>query len=235
MAEKEKRVTLMTPKGPFAWPKLTEPDYGSNDYPDPDGSYSVKLILKEDDKATKSFIKKLEVIHAEAVKTAEAAFKELKVATRKKLGEVTVNPLYTVVYDDDTEEPTGELEFKFKSTAGGTYKKGPKEGKKWERKMPLFDAAGTPLKKLKGLWGGTVGIINFEPRPYFIPGTAAAGLKLNLEAVQVLELVAGGDRAASSFGFGQEEGFSADDIEDEDEVDPEAAEEDTDAEDEEDF
>jgi hypothetical protein len=44
-----KRITMNTPKGTAKWPKLSEPDYGTKDYPKPDGEYSVKLVFDETD------------------------------------------------------------------------------------------------------------------------------------------------------------------------------------------
>src|SRR5438128_1234890 len=95
-------------KGKFKWPKLTEPDFGTKDYPKPDGEYSTKLVGRADDKDVQAFIAKWQPLHDEAIKRAEDEFKALPVATRKKLGKVTVNPLYTEIYDEETEEPTGE-------------------------------------------------------------------------------------------------------------------------------
>jgi hypothetical protein len=34
-----KRISLVTPKGPFRFPKLTGPDYGNENFPKPDGDH----------------------------------------------------------------------------------------------------------------------------------------------------------------------------------------------------
>lgn len=200
MTEKIKPYKGTTPKGVFKYPKLVEPDYGTKDYPDPDGSYKVTLVLPKDQ--AQKLIDQLQPEFDKAVEAGREAFAKLPVANRKKLGDLKVADFYTEVYDKETEEPTGDIEFKFKTKASGTTK----EGKAWERKVPLFDAKGVPAKNIKAIWGGTEGKVSFSATPYFVAGQGTAGLTLRLEAVQILKLSAGGARSASEFGFGQEEG-----------------------------
>lgn len=202
----------VTFKGIYKWPKLNEPDYGTKEYPKPDGEYSVKLVGELSDPEVQAFLAKWQPMHDEAIKRAEAEFKALPVATRKKLEKVTVNPLYTEQYDEETEEPTGKIEIKFAMTASGTYKSGPKQGKKWRRKPAIFDAKGNLMNPAPSIWGGTVGRVAFEVglnkegQPgYFIPATGAAGLTLRLQAARVIQLVSEGARDAASYGFGEEE------------------------------
>ena len=101
---------------------------------------------------------------------------------------------------------------RFKMTASGTSKK---TGKDWKRQPALFDAKGKPLtgKNIK-IGGGTIGKVSDELMKW---GTLQLGasVKLALEGVQIIELKEWGTRDAKSFGFGEEEGFSADDVEDE--------------------
>lgn len=208
--KRQKNPEFVTPRGVFRYPKLNEPDYGTKDFPKPDGEYSVRLILTEAE--AEPFLKKLQPVLDEAVADAEEKFKALPVATRKKLKEVTVNDLYQIEYDPETEEPTGNFVFKFAMRASGTTK----AGKKWERKPVIFDAKGKKLTPVPQIWGGTEGKAAIEARPYFIAGTGIAGLKLSLNAVQIIELVSGGGRDAEGYGFGEEDGFEADDNEDTD-------------------
>ena len=214
-----KAIKMTTPKATFKWPKLTEPDYGTNDYPNPDGAYSVKLIFNESDPAFQAFRAKIEKAHAAAVELGKEKFAELKVATRKKLGDVSINDPFTTVYDQETEEPTGEVEMKVAMKASGVVKKGPRAGKKWNRKPELFDAKGKPMLKVDAIWGGTVGKVSFSYMPdgYFVPGTGAVGIAFQLEAVQVIDLVSGGQRNAGAFGFDEEDGYEHEDKPDEDE------------------
>jgi hypothetical protein len=207
MAEqKRKYPKLISPRLVLVFPKLSEPDFGSKDYPKPDGEYSTKGSIRADSPEAKAFLAALKPHYDAAMAEGHEAFSKLQIGTRKKLGKVTENDLFTTVYDKETEEPTGNIEFKFAMKASGTLKKGPKAGQTWNRKPDIFDARGVPMVKVPALWGGTVAKISFEASPYFIPGTGAAGLKLNLVAVQIIDLVSGGQRNAASHGFGTEEG-----------------------------
>lgn len=194
-----------TPRGVFRYPALSKPDFGTKDYPKPDGEYKAGLILSEDE--AQPLIKALQAAYNEAIEQAEAEFAKLPVATRKKLKEVTKNDLYTIEYDKETEEPTGNLIFNFKMKASGKKR----DGSEWSRKPAIFDAKGKPLAKVPEIWGGTMGKISFEAVPYFVSGTGAAGLSLRLNAAQIIELRSGGQRDASDYGFGEEEGFEASD------------------------
>lgn len=226
MAEtkRPKLPSFNSPRLVFKFPKLTEPDFGNQQYPKPDGEFSVKGIAKASDPKVQKLIAQLQPLHDQAVEKAEEEFKKLKAETRKKLGGVKVNDLYTTLLDQETEEETGEIEFKFAMKHSGVYKKGPKAGETWKRYPVLFDAKGKALviRDKKGkllpnapqIWGGTVGIVSFEASDYFIPGTGAAGLKLNLQAVQIIDLVSGGQRSASAYGFAEEDGYQAEDYSD---------------------
>lgn len=208
--KKPKNPEFVSPRGTFRYPKLNEPDYGTEEFPKPDGEYSVRLILTEED--AQPLVDQLQPLLDAAVAEAQEKFKELPVATRKKLKEVTVNDLFQVEYDQETEEPTGNVIFKFAMKASGVTK----DKKPWSRKPVIFDAKGKKLKNPEPIWGGTEGKVAFEVRPYFIAGTGAAGLKLGLNAVQIIELVSGGGRDAEGYGFGAEEGYEAGDNEDAD-------------------
>lgn len=212
MAKKPERPKFISFKGAFKFPKLSEPDFGTDEYPKPDGEFSLKLVGQADAADVKKMIAELAPLHAAAVEKGKKLFKELPIATRKKLGELKVNPLFTEVYDKETEEPTGEIEFKFAMKHSGEYKKGPKAGKRWTRKPDIFDAKGNKMNPAPQIWGGTIGRVAFEigtdqdgDPGYFIKGTGAAGLKLGLNAARILDLVSGGSREASDYGFDDEE------------------------------
>lgn len=216
-SEKKKQLpSFTTARGTFVFPKLTEPDYGTKDYPKPDGEYSLKFRMSQED--AEAFVNRkdkdgnsLKSLYEAALQEAERQFGELKVESRKKLGSVKPNELFTVLYDQETEEPTGEVEFKFKMKASGEFKKGPKTGKKWSRKPDIFDARGKKMVgALPNIWGGTIGKVSFAVRDYFVAGTAAAGLTLMLGGVQIIDLVSNGSRSSDSYGFGEEEGYGYD-------------------------
>lgn len=201
---KKKNPSFVSPKGAFRYPALVTPDFGTKDYPKEAGEYKVVLILSEAEAAP--LIEKLQPIFDEAISEGETEFAKLKVEARKKLKELKVNEFYSVEYDKETEEETGNLLFKFAMTASGKSKK---DGKTWNRKPALFDAKGKPLVNVKNIWGGTVGKVSFEAAPYFIAGTGAAGLKLRLNAAQIIELNEGGNKSSEGYGFGEEDGYEA--------------------------
>jgi hypothetical protein len=201
---KKKNPSFVTPKGAFRYPALVTPDFGTKEYPKEAGEYKVVLILSEAEAAP--LIEKLKPIFDEAVSEGQEEFAKLKVEARKKLKELKVNDFYTVEYDKETEEETGNLLFKFSMNASGKSKK---DGSVWNRKPALFDAKGKPLVGVKSIWGGTLGKVSFEAAPYFIGGTGAAGLKLRLNAAQIIELNEGGNKSSEGYGFGEEDGYEA--------------------------
>ncbi len=206
MADNKKRPQnpkFTSPKGKFKYPRVNEPDMGNAEYPKPNGEYSVQLVLTTDE--AKPLIDKLQPIHAKAVEDGAVEFAALAPQARKKLKDITVNDLFSTEFDKETEEETGNLIFKFKMTASGVSKK---TGKKWSRKPVIFDAKGTPMTNAPSIWGGSIGKVAFEASPYFIKGTAAVGVSLRMNAVQVIELVSGQGKDASDYGFGEEEGFT---------------------------
>jgi hypothetical protein len=230
MAQKIKRpvnIVATSPKGTFVFPKLNEPDYGSRDYPVPNGQYVVRLRVLKSDPKVQAFIAKLEGVLAKVEQTARAKFAELKVKTRKELQEkngesgIKANKLFSEIYDEETEEPTGEIEFKFQMPAKVITK--PRDGKPSRTltfKPIIVDARGLPIpdSKLPPIWGGTEGIVSFEYQEdgYFVEGSGMYGVKLRLLGTQILTLRSGGERNAASLGFTQQEGLSADDLEERD-------------------
>jgi len=214
--KKKPAVKLKTPAGRLKWPKLSEPDYGTRTFPVPEGEYSTKLILKEDDPATRAFLKELQPHYEAALESGKEEFAKLKPEARKRLKQVSENPLFTEILDKETEEPTGEIEFKFSKKASFVAKKGPKAGERIQLRVALFDARGNVIQKPPQIWGGSIAKVAFVATPYFIAGTGAAGLKLSLDAVQIIELRQGGGKSASDYGFGEEDGYTHEDSEDSD-------------------
>lgn len=217
MAQKKRDVVdLTTPRFTFVWPKLTTPDYGSKDFPKPDGEYSINWDLDPSDEADAAFLAKLEKVHADAVAEAREQFGAMKVAARKELerknpadGGLSINPVGKTLYDEETEEPTGIIRVKMSRKAGGTSKK---TGKKWTARIDYFDGKGRKITKVPDIWGGTVGKASVEVSKYFIPGTGAVGIKLSISGVQLITLNSGGGKNADGHGFGvEDDGYEHDD------------------------
>jgi len=240
-----------TPRVKFVFPKLSEPDYGNEKFPKPDGEYSTKALMTLEEAETFCDTKfggkpSLNDLFEAAERNAINAFAELDKGTRAKFEKKGVtgpamNALFETVYDKETEEDTGNVTFKMAKKASGEVKKGPRAGKLWSSRPDLFDAKGQKITgtkvmqngrqvkdkagnfvfKFPNIWGGTEGKIAFAVgEGYFIPGTAAGGLKLMLEGVQLIDLVSNGSRTGASHGFGEEEGgFEYDESDNEDETD----------------
>jgi len=204
------RIKINTPRGFLKFPRLNEPD-GKFDPKRP--AYRTGLILDGKSENVKAFLGKLDELMEDAKEKAEEEFSNLKVESRKKLGGITPNPAYSQVYDEETEEPTGEIEVRFTRRAAGERK----DGTAWKApRPPLFDSAQPPklISRNIEVWGGTKASINAEISPYFMPATGKYGLTLRIEAVQIFELVTkGGARSADYYGFeGSDDGWSADDL-----------------------
>lgn len=214
MAKAPQRPTLTSPKGAFKFPKLTVADTKFKD----EGEYSVKLVVAADAPGVAQLIAKCDDAAAESLKEAKANAKN---AAEAKKWETKYLP-YAQVEDEETGEPTGEVEFKFTMKASGVSKK---TGKPWTRKPALFDAKGAPIKDAVDIGGGTIGKISFQIIPYAPTTTVGASVKLALEAAQIIELKQFGDKSASAYGFGEEEGYEY--TKDEDEGDSPFSEEDS--------
>jgi hypothetical protein len=237
MATKQKRITGTTPRATFAFPKINKPDFGTEKYPAKceQGEFSVTAFFDQNDEAFQKFIAGLTPMHEAAIKRGRLLFTGLKPELRKKLLKknadtdgLEINPLYYEELDKETEQPTGRVKMKFQADAGGLRKK---DKTPWSFRPAAFDAAGKvlplfynapgkphhgkPIPDAPQIWGGTEGKVSFEVGTdmetgepgYFVDGNGMVGLKLKLQAVQILKLVSGGERTADQFGFGQEEGY----------------------------
>lgn len=184
-------IRLTTPKGYAQYPYLLEPDTKFN----PEGDYKVNLAM-DDNEATKKLITKLDQIldnfYEENEDVAKAQAKGRKV-------------MKADIFEYDSE---GRVVLKFKQKAVITKK----DGSKFEVKIPQFDAKGKPMKANIGR--DSVIKVNFSIKPYYMPTTKTVGLSLRPVAVQVIDLkefTSGG--SAESYGFGEEEGYEAEDNE----------------------
>lgn len=190
MTDKKKalKLRLNTPEGTAKFPWLTEPDTRFN----PDGEYSVNLIIPEDDPKTQALVAKIEKIWEDFKKTLKGA----KLKQTPTLG-------FDKEYTDDGDE-TGNLIFKFKAKTGYTDDKG---NRKELQPPKLFDAKLKPMTNGVPVWGGSTMIVNFTPQAY--DHGKNLGITLRLNACQIIQLVtAGGGASADAYGFSEQEGFS---------------------------
>lgn len=220
-----------TPRAPAIWPRLNEPDTKH----DAAGVFECKQELDLDDATVQK-------IKAKAMELAEAKFAEIKeqlanepgvffdedeydarVAELKKTGKTAlikklklvtlVEPLAPEV--DENGDETGTCMLKCKMKASGVYKSGPKTGQRWERKPNIFNAKGKQLTNPPKIGGGSEVKMSIELAPYYAANDGKVGVTFRMEAIQLITLVAFGQRDASGYGFGAEDG---DDIDDADET-----------------
>lgn len=185
----------VSPRGVAVYPHLTTPDTKF----DEDGAFHTKLRCSPKDAAAQALKSDIDAAAQAALKEAKAKEKDPKKLKKIKLCE---NMPYEV--DDDT----GDITFTFKTKASGKRKK---DGKAWTRKVPMFDAKLNPIDNTE-VWSGSVLKVSFELNPFGVESYSplvGVGVSLRLEGVQVLELKQGG-RDAAGLGFGEEEGFEAD-------------------------
>lgn len=191
-----KRVRLTTPKGIAKFPYLNKPDTKFNK----DGEYRVQLILDPNDEQVQEFLNRLDELADEAVEKV----KNDLIESGKKGKAKSVKRRAPYRDEEDQEgESTGKVEIRFKSKARITTN----DGRVIELRPALFDAKGNRIENIV-VYGGSVIRVNFTPSPYYVPSSGEAGVTLQLNAVQIIELVTG-SADASFFGFGEEEGFDS--------------------------
>ena len=194
----QQRIRLTTPPGKFCWPKLNEADYGSADFPVPDGQFVVNLEFNPNDTegswsegstshtgGWKSFLERLQEIDDE-----NYTFQCNKLGKDKAKRK---SP-YKVCQDDQGDD-TGLYQLIIKCKATIKTRNGDRSNR-----PVLFDRMAEPLDKTIG--GGSVGKVCFEPFGYYRPNTGAA-LYHTLQAVQVIDLVegTGAEGQASAYAF----------------------------------
>ena len=179
-------ATLRTSKGLAYWPHIFTPDTQFNS----DGDYSVKFRVSGEDAI--NLQKKVDALGEESVQKAKTENPSKKI----KLANVPYNEVL-----DETGNPTGQLEFKFKQKAKIQTKNGP-----MDMKVAVLDAKGTPITEPVNMANGSEVKVAFEPNLYYVP-SSGAGVSLRLKAVQIINLI---EYESNDFGFGEEEGYTHD-------------------------
>lgn len=209
MTAPKKNPNLMSPKGRLKWPKIKEPDYGTEQYPDPDGSFKTSLLLDLKDPSVRPFLDQIDAMMETAREMAEVAVSEMSKAAQVKLekkGGITADEAYGEEYDREGE-PTGMIELKVKRKASGISKR---TGKPWKARLSVFDAKGKKMTAIPDIWSGSVARVGIELRPYFVEGTGRYGVQRSLDVVKLIELVSGGD-GSSKYDMDAEDGYDGDD------------------------
>lgn len=218
MAKSPKKEQFYTPVAPFKYAHVNKPDYGTDDYPKPEGELSVTLAFDKDSADYKNFMKQMEPHIAEQRRVAEEGFasappKTKAVYKQKNITGPAVMPFCSEEYDADGD-PTGRVLLKVKTKATFTNK----EGEVVKKVVPMVDGLGEiiPFKKRPLVYAGTTGRVAFVLGFSYIPATAETYMSAYLNQVQIAKLATAGG-GASAFGAIEGSGFSADDL---DEYDP---------------
>lgn len=198
--KKNKLETLRwtTPKGVAIFPHLQRPS-------EKFGKYEVTLRLPEDHPEVVSFVEK-----ATAMRDRFLAGVKAELIEKKKPAKVKALRVADVVTQelDDTGEPTGFVLVKAKADAN---RKDFKTGKVSPRVIPVFDASNKRIKDVPAIYGGSEIKVATVAYGYYVPGSDQVGVTLRIEAVQLLKLVSSG--GAGNYGFGSEDGFTAEESE----------------------
>lgn len=201
MAERKKaREKFVSPVGITRYCFLSVPQV-HEEYA-PQGVYKTELIVPYEQ--AKPLMDKIDGI-------LEGQYQELlKKSKPEKRKSAKKHYPYVEEYDEG-EQPTGNIIFRFKLPAKVLSKK---TGKVYEFKPGLFDAQKKPIDPAKvSIFSGSTVRISYSFNPFANTGLNAAGVSLQLEAAQVLNLVSGRGGSAESFGFDEEDGYVVDDTE----------------------
>lgn len=191
----------VTPKGSLLFPHIYEPET----YEGKDVGFTVNI--KFDQKETDALIVVID-------KELEKAKHSIKLKPGQKW---SAEPFLGYREDKD-----GDIVFKFKANSHYTTK----SGETHKVTIPVFDAHGKPIKDPLSIGNGTIAKVAYTLVPYWI-SKVVNGIKLRLDAVQIIDLKEYGEKDAKGYGFGEEEGFSAPEEED-DSPFVDSSEEDTD-------
>lgn len=193
---KVKLEKIVTPIGVAMWPHLVSPDEYEGAF-----SYKTQLVLNPDDDGVQDF---LDTVEAAAQKAYDAGVAELKAEGGKSIKiakETVMKAPIEQEYSEDGEE-TGNVIVAMKSIAKGVTK----DGKAWERKIPLFDSGKGKARPEKiphgtvNVWGGSLLRVECEIYPYCAKGLKLAGVSLRINSVQVLQLSEGSSGGGEGFG-----------------------------------
>lgn len=189
---KPKLEKFVTPVGVAVYPHLVRPDTKF----DSDGVYTAQVAIEADDAA--KLIEQLE----NARDTFAAEFKK---ENKAKFAKATIAAVYEDEIDDEGEL-TGRVLIRAKQKA---IIRG-RDGEEYVKTVKLFDAQNNRITP-SSVWGGSRLILAGVLIPYYMASTKEVGVSLRLGAAQILELVEGDGGNAESFGFGEQEGYTAPD------------------------
>jgi hypothetical protein len=205
MKKRNEYPRAITPKLTVTWAQLNEPDYKYKE----EGEFHVRGRPDTDDPAWDNLIATAQKVLDDFFEETQAELKaQKKGALAAKLHKVDVAK---EEIDNETGQSTGFMSLRSGMKYHVTVKNGPKAGKEYFFKPDFFNAQGVRLKNPPKVGSGSTVKLGVRILPYLIAKDGEVGVSFGLEGVQILTLVTGGQRSASDYGFGAEEG---DDIQD---------------------
>ncbi len=214
---------IITPEGIAIWPKLNTPD----DYkgkvtfntklsvdPDEDGMIGRKAgnIIALAEEMRDEFYDVVAADLEEQIAEAKAAKKgAVAKKLQEKLDALVKADVGKAEVDEESGDETGRTILYAKTNA---TVKDRRTGQEREKRIDVFDAKGKKLKaeQVPQIGGGSRLKVAATMKPYYMAAHDTVGVTLYLNAVQILDLVSfGGNRDASAYGFGAEDGYEAED------------------------
>lgn len=198
MAEKKEvaecfKKTYMTPQGEAAYPHIAEPQTKFDD----DGLYEVTMYF--DEASGGKLIEMLSEAYNQACEEAKKKYNGQKPQYKKDNPEINFEQFYREEVDDNGFS-TGRIFVKFKKKASVKTK----DGRILNFNVPVFDRYNQPMDKktAKKASSGSIMKCAFKVSPYFVIAGAKAGISLQLEAVQIIEMKEWtGSKSAADYGF----------------------------------
>lgn len=198
MAEKKEvaecfKKTYMTPQGEAAYPHIAEPQTKFND----EGLYDVTMYF--DETSGGKLVERLSEAYNQACEEAKKKYEEQKPQYKKDNPNINFEQFYREEVDDNGFS-TGRIFVKFKKKASVKTK----DGRILNFNVPVFDKYNQPMDKeiVKKASSGSIMKCAFKVSPYFVIAGAKAGISLQLEAVQIIEMKEWTDsKSAADYGF----------------------------------
>jgi hypothetical protein len=214
------RVDAITQAGIAKFPRLNTPD---DKFSPGDPKFDCQLIVDPNEDGL------VEKKPANIIATAEAMRDEFFEVTKKRLQDALAEAQKAKNGDkikkakealanvatvgigkpevDDEGEETGKVIIRAKMKQLSKRK----DGTVVKRKPVMFDAKGVKLVNQPLVGGGSRLKMAVTMMPYYMASTHEVGVAFYLNAVQIIDLVSGGERSASAYGFGEEEGYESQD------------------------
>lgn len=200
MKKRNEYPQVITPKITVTWAQLNEPDYKYKE----EGEYHVRGRPDTSDPLYDALV-------TTATKVRDEYFAEQKAELVAAKKGALANKLHVVdvvkeEQDRETGDSTGFMTFRAGQKYHIVIKNGPKAGKEFYKTPDFFNAKGERLKTPPKIGSGSVLKLGVRLVPYLVSKDGEVGVSFQLEGVQILTLVSGGQRSASDYGFGEEDG-----------------------------